>query len=187
MPVALPNSISRPSRRIPVSHQGKPRPPSLSSLPNILPSFSPLSPTLPRQPTSCCSHAPLSADLQGADLMLPSTTHPSLPHQPTSRCSHAPLSVIPQGADLMLPGCRSGPQALPEFSCGDVLSVSVPGNPAPLAVGVAQMSTAEARASGGRGRLLAVTHVYGDQLWRALGEKRVPNDGFLPHIVLPLG
>lgn len=38
------------------------------------------------------------------------------------------------GADLMFPGIWIDPGDLPPFSAGEVWSVKVPGNPAPIAV-----------------------------------------------------
>lgn len=38
------------------------------------------------------------------------------------------------GADLMFPGIAIPPEGLPSFSAGEIWSVKVPGNPAPIAV-----------------------------------------------------
>lgn len=66
----------------------------------------------------------------------------------------------------MLPGVDvTTPGALPSFERGDLLSVSVPGNPAPLAVGFATMSSVQAaeRVTGGagQGKLIEVAQVGG--------------------------
>jgi translation initiation factor 2D len=76
-----------------------------------------------------------------------------------------------KGADLMLPGVdvTSG---LPSFSKGDLLAVCVRGNPAPLAVGTAGMSSAEATAKaaqGLKGKLVEVLQAYGDCLCESVG------------------
>lgn len=40
------------------------------------------------------------------------------------------------GADLMFPGISVPPEGLPSFAAGEIWSVKVPGNPAPIAVSV---------------------------------------------------
>ncbi|GAX73699.1 hypothetical protein CEUSTIGMA_g1151.t1 [Chlamydomonas eustigma] len=92
------------------------------------------------------------------------------------------------GADLMLPGVDIS--CLPEFSKGDLVSICVHGNPLPLAVGTAGMSSADARSKavpGVKGKLVAVLQGYGDCLWSELGGRLVPNNGFLPTAVVPIG
>jgi len=93
------------------------------------------------------------------------------------------------GADLMLPGVDVS-QGLPAFQKGDLLAVCVKGNPAPLAVGTAGMSSADAvtkAAAGLKGKLVEVLQVVGDFLWSEVGGKLVPNDGYLANAVVPLG
>lgn len=77
------------------------------------------------------------------------------------------------GADLMLPGVLH----LPSFREGQLVSVRVAGNPSPLAVGVAIMSSEAAVACGMRGRGVRIMHHFGDALWEWAGRPR-PNAGF---------
>lgn len=60
------------------------------------------------------------------------------------------------------------------------------GNPCPLALGQAGMSSRDALTRKG-GKLVEVLQAYGDCLWETLGQRKVPNDGFLPHAVVPVG
>jgi translation initiation factor 2D len=85
----------------------------------------------------------------------------------------------------MLPGVDL--PSLPDFSHGQLLSVVVPGNPAPIAVGVAVMSsiTAQGQAQG-KGKLVEVLQHYGDCLWQSLANRAVPNAGFMLGLVLPV-
>jgi predicted RNA-binding protein (TIGR00451 family) len=64
------------------------------------------------------------------------------------------------GADVMLPGVNT--EGLPPFRKGDLVAVVVPGNPAPIAVGVATLSAEDARAAGraaGKGKAVEVLQV----------------------------
>jgi translation initiation factor 2D len=88
----------------------------------------------------------------------------------------------------MVPGVPSASIAtLSTAREGALYAVYVPGNPCAVAVGSLAMSGAQLAASGGRGRLLEVVHVYRDSLW-ALGEKeeQLPNEGFLPDRVISI-
>eukprot|EP00798_Chlamydomonas_sp_ICE-L_P017426 gene17427-23728_t len=96
------------------------------------------------------------------------------------------------GADLMLPGAdvTGVAEAVAEFQKRDMVSVCVPGNPAPLAIGVAGMSLAQARekaAAGLKGKLVEVVQNYGDYLWSDIGGRAVPNVGYVSNGVVPLG
>lgn len=89
-------------------------------------------------------------------------------------------AYVLRGADLMLPGVlllRDG--ALGPFAEGELLAVRVAGNPAPIAVGEALVSSADALRGGMRGRGVRVLHYFGDALWAASG-RVVPNAGFAP-------
>ncbi|KAJ9522745.1 hypothetical protein QJQ45_019848 [Haematococcus lacustris] len=103
---------------------------------------------------------------------------------------HVKHSAVSQflvgGADLMLPGVLIPPSGLPAFEREQLVSVSVPGNPCPLAVGQAVMSSQDAL-SRKAGKLVEVVQAYGDVLWSGLGGRAVPNDGFLASGVVPLG
>ena len=106
----------------------------------------------------------------------------------------APVSkFLISGADLMLPGVGRVPPV--EFGRGRLFAVVVPGNPAPIAVGEAEMSSAEVRdagGAGGKGRFLKILTAYRDALWdyaasHASRPRLVPNEGFLEKGVVPLG
>ena len=92
------------------------------------------------------------------------------------------------GADLMLPGVDIPPSGLPLFSKGSLVSISVPGNSAPIAVGYALMNSSDVTlTSHGKGKVVEVIQAYGDCLWADLGNRATPNEGFLPGVVLPVG
>jgi translation initiation factor 2D len=80
-----------------------------------------------------------------------------------------------RGADLMLPGVIA--QSLPFFRAGDMVAISVLGNPSPIAIGEAIVSSDAAVASEMRGRGVRILHFFGDALWVATG-RVVPNIGF---------
>ncbi|XP_058097561.1 uncharacterized protein LOC131242743 [Magnolia sinica] len=88
------------------------------------------------------------------------------------------------GADLMFPGISIPPEGLPSFSAGQPWAVKVPGNPAPIAVGITTMSSSEALKAGLRGKALRITHYYHDSLWESAEGHYVPNAGFLEDVVL---
>jgi hypothetical protein len=50
------------------------------------------------------------------------------------------------------------------------------------------MSTSDAvERAGGKGKFVEVVQAYGDCLWGGLGQRRVPNEGYLGSVVVPLG
>uniref|UniRef100_G3WZU7 Eukaryotic translation initiation factor 2D n=1 Tax=Sarcophilus harrisii TaxID=9305 RepID=G3WZU7_SARHA len=83
------------------------------------------------------------------------------------------LEKLVGGADLMLPGLTVPPGGLPQVQQGDLCAITLVGNRAPVAVGVAIMSTAEMLASGLKGRGFTVLHTYLDHLWQ-FGDKSSP-------------
>ncbi|KAM9212327.1 eukaryotic translation initiation factor 2D isoform 1-T1 [Dugong dugon] len=83
------------------------------------------------------------------------------------------LEKLAGGADLMLPGLVVPPAGLPPVQKGDLCAIALVGNRAPIAVGVAAMSTAEMLTSGLRGRGFSVLHTYQDHLWKS-GDKSSP-------------
>ena len=92
----------------------------------------------------------------------------------------------------MLPGVAVPAGGFPAFRDWQLLSVTVPGNPAPIALGRAQLTSeraAERVAAGAGGKLLEVAHVYRDKLWElgAASGAALPNDGFKADVVLPVG
>uniref|UniRef100_A0A667I720 Eukaryotic translation initiation factor 2D n=1 Tax=Lynx canadensis TaxID=61383 RepID=A0A667I720_LYNCA len=74
------------------------------------------------------------------------------------------LEKLVGGADLMLPGLVVPPAGLPQVQKGDLCAIALLGNRAPVAVGVAAMSTAEMLTSGLKGRGFSVLHTYQDHL-----------------------
>ncbi|KAG2496973.1 hypothetical protein HYH03_004979 [Edaphochlamys debaryana] len=98
------------------------------------------------------------------------------------------------GADLMLPGVAVPPGGLPPFPKDGLVAVCSPGNPMPLALGTAALSSTDAVArlaaagrGGGKGKLVEVLQFYGDYLWGDVGGRAIPNDGFLADGVVPPG
>ncbi|XP_074165100.1 eukaryotic translation initiation factor 2D [Sminthopsis crassicaudata] len=83
------------------------------------------------------------------------------------------LEKLVGGADLMLPGLTVPPGGLPQVQQGDLCAITLVGNRAPVAIGVAIMSTAEMLASGLKGRGFTVLHTYLDHLWQ-FGDKSSP-------------
>nr|XP_036871095.1 eukaryotic translation initiation factor 2D isoform X2 [Manis javanica] len=83
------------------------------------------------------------------------------------------LEKLVGGADLMLPGVVVPPAGLPQVQQGDLCAIALVGNRAPVAVGVAAMSTAQMLTSGLKGRGFSVLHTHQDHLWRS-GDKSSP-------------
>ncbi|KAK2498626.1 hypothetical protein MC885_011613 [Smutsia gigantea] len=83
------------------------------------------------------------------------------------------LEKLAGGADLMLPGLVVPPAGLPQVQQGDLCAIALVGNRAPVAVGVAAMSTAQMLTSGLKGRGFSVLHTHQDHLWRS-GDKSLP-------------
>ncbi|XP_061310828.1 eukaryotic translation initiation factor 2D isoform X2 [Pezoporus flaviventris] len=83
------------------------------------------------------------------------------------------LQKLAGGADLMLPGVVVPPSGFPQVERGTLCAVTLLGNRAPVAVGVATMSTAEMLAAGMKGKGFAVLHTYMDHLWE-YGDKSNP-------------
>ncbi|KAF2609109.1 hypothetical protein F2Q68_00046262 [Brassica cretica] len=88
------------------------------------------------------------------------------------------------GADLMFPGILIPPEGFPSFSAGEIWSVKVPGNAAPIAVGFTTMSSAEGIKAGLRGKALRIAHYYRDFLWESAEGHYVPNAGFWEDVVM---
>ncbi|XP_051003299.1 eukaryotic translation initiation factor 2D [Acomys russatus] len=83
------------------------------------------------------------------------------------------LEKLVGGADLMLPGVVVPPTGLPQVQKGDLCAIALVGNRAPVAVGVAAMSTAQMLASGLKGKGFTVLHSFQDHLWKS-GDKSSP-------------
>ncbi|XP_075052262.1 eukaryotic translation initiation factor 2D isoform X2 [Mixophyes fleayi] len=79
------------------------------------------------------------------------------------------------GADLMLPGVVLPSSGLPEVQRGSLCAVTLVGNRAPVAIGVATMSTREMLASGMKGKGFNILHTYRDQLWAYGDKSSLPN------------
>ncbi|XP_019369563.1 PREDICTED: eukaryotic translation initiation factor 2D [Gavialis gangeticus] len=83
------------------------------------------------------------------------------------------LQKLAGGADLMLPGVLVPSCGLPQVQQGTLCAITLVGNRAPVAVGVATMSTAEMLAAGMKGKGFTVLHTYMDHLW-GFGDKAYP-------------
>mmetsp|Transcript_30888 Transcript_30888/g.71959 ORF Transcript_30888/g.71959 Transcript_30888/m.71959 type:complete len:390 (-) Transcript_30888:384-1553(-) len=118
-------------------------------------------------------------DLEGRGDIYPSVfTLWTMPGMLETIETHAPVSKhLLKGADLMLPGIVVPASGLPAFEVGAKIAVRVSGNASPVAVGTSAVSSAEAAASGMKGKGMLVTHVYRDSLW-SFGGRAVPNGGF---------
>lgn len=127
---------------------------------------------------------PAFFDLEGRGDVWPSIfTVWALPDMMESVETHGPVSKpLLKGADLMLPGVIVPPSGLPSFGAGAKMCVRVAGNPAPIAVGAMDLSSADALAGGMKGKAMRVAHVYRDSLW-SYGGRTVPNAGFGPEEV----
>uniref|UniRef100_A0A8I3PZI2 Eukaryotic translation initiation factor 2D n=1 Tax=Canis lupus familiaris TaxID=9615 RepID=A0A8I3PZI2_CANLF len=77
--------------------------------------------------------------------------------------------------DLMLPGLVVPPAGLPQVQKGDLCAITLVGNRAPVAVGIAAMSTAEMLTSGLKGRGFSMLHTYQDHLWRSGDKSSLPS------------
>ena len=73
---------------------------------------------------------------------------PGILGEPVSVLGAPVTKFIVQGADLMLPGVGRVPPI--DFGRGRLFAVVVPGNSAPIAIGEAEMSSAEVRDAGAR-------------------------------------
>ena len=86
-------------------------------------------------------------------------------------------SFILGGAHLMNPGILRHPRLPPyqPFRRGDSVIIIVVGNPLPIAVGVAEMSSDEILAAGDgvKGKAVSIVHYFGDGLWQ-IGTKTIP-------------
>ena len=86
-------------------------------------------------------------------------------------------SFVLSGANLMLPGVIRHPKLDPygPFAKDDLVAIYVVGNPLPIALGKAEISSdGIMQASGGaKGKAISVMHYFGDGLWQ-LGSKTAP-------------
>lgn len=153
----------------------------------------------------CHDKVPIIIDASGKGDLIPTIF--ALWWLAESPCSLLPIvhvkhpyvsRYLVNGADLMIPGVSIDHPTFPRFAKDQLVAICVPGNPCPLAVGRTMMSSEELLArqgSGGvggvKGRLVSIVHCYGDGLWASmepgLGNKRVPNAGFLVNAVVPVG
>ncbi|CAN9515489.1 unnamed protein product [Ophioblennius macclurei] len=92
---------------------------------------------------------------------------------PTFRTWPPVLQKLVGGADLMLPGVVVPPRGLPDVKRGACCAVTVVSNRAPVAVGIAAVSSEEMHSLGMKGRGISVLHTYMDYLW-AFGDKSIP-------------
>lgn len=99
-------------------------------------------------------------------------------------CGPIPISYRPSqhglwywknwwGSRFDAAGTCGAPAGLPQVQKGDLCAIALVGNRAPVAIGVAAMSTEEMLTSGLKGRGFSVLHTYQDHLWRS-GDKSSP-------------
>ena len=105
--------------------------------------------------------------------------HPELAPTMTT---HAPVvKKLANGADLMLPGLiideSLGMKAYGNIAKDDVLSVNLAENKAPVAVGMAALSSEDMYMCGRRGKALKIMHCIGDQLYLHYGKPQLPELG----------
>lgn len=100
---------------------------------------------------------------------------------PTMTTYDPVVSKIANGADLMLPGVivndSLGIKAYGKIEKGDIHSVNLLSNKAPVAVGNAALSSEDMYMSGKRGKALMIKHCLGDYLWQHDGAHKLPNLG----------
>lgn len=93
---------------------------------------------------------------------------------------------LQKGADLMLPGVipdnPPSPKMFGNLGKGDLVSIKIAGNKAPVALGKALQSGEDMYLSGLRGKGVQVLHIFGDSLWEH-GDKSTPRviPEVLPH------
>ncbi|XP_005101830.1 eukaryotic translation initiation factor 2D [Aplysia californica] len=96
---------------------------------------------------------------------------------PTFRTWPPVFSKLQKGADLMLPGVipdkRPSPKMFGNLQKGDLVTVTVAGNKAPVALGKALLSGEDMYMSALRGKGVSVLHIAGDTLWE-FGDKSNP-------------
>jgi len=93
------------------------------------------------------------------------------------------MSRIANGADLMLPGViieeEKGIKAYCDgrLNKGDLVSVNLQSNRAPVAVGTAWLSSEDMYMAAKKGKCVNMVHFYGDQLWAAGTKEQLPDLG----------
>ncbi|RUS70191.1 hypothetical protein EGW08_022044 [Elysia chlorotica] len=104
--------------------------------------------------------------------------HPDI--LPSFRTWPPVFEKLQKGADLMLPGVipdnQPSPKMFGTLKKGDLVSVKIAGNKAPVALGKALLSGEDMYMSGLRGKGVQVLHILGDSLWEH-GDRSTP-----PHI-----
>jgi len=132
--------------------------------------------------------SPVAFDPEGRGEIYPTLyTLWQIPHMLTPLLTHSEVTPkVLSGADLMMPGVVEPSDGLPEFSFNQHMSVMIPSNPYPLAVGKMETSSASVRQHGFKGKGMRVWHFFSDPLW-ALGDKSKPDKSFTPARIYPLG
>jgi len=93
------------------------------------------------------------------------------------------MSRIANGADLMLPGVIVDEEKGIKAYCdgklakGDLVSVNLQSNKAPVAVGTAWLSSEDMYMAARKGKCVNTVHFYGDQLWAAGTREQLPDLG----------
>ena len=105
--------------------------------------------------------------------------HPDL--APTMTTHSPVVKKLANGADLMLPGViideNLGMKAYGDINKDDVISVNLAENKAPVAVGMAALSSEDMYMCGRRGKALKIMHCIGDQLYLHYGKPQLPELG----------
>ncbi|GFR72688.1 eukaryotic translation initiation factor 2D-like [Elysia marginata] len=104
--------------------------------------------------------------------------HPEI--LPSFRTWPPVFEKLQKGADLMLPGVvpdnQPSPRMFGNLRKGELVSIKIAGNKAPVALGKTLLSGEDMYMSGLRGKGVQVLHILGDSLWEH-GDRSTP-----PHI-----
>jgi len=91
------------------------------------------------------------------------------------------MQRIANGADLMLPGVITDEEKGMRAYCdgrlakGDLVSINLHTNRAPVAVGTAWLSSEDMYMAAKRGKCVSTIHFYGDQLWASGTREQMPD------------
>ncbi|XP_072030965.1 eukaryotic translation initiation factor 2D-like [Amphiura filiformis] len=88
------------------------------------------------------------------------------------------LDKMVGGADLMLPGVVVPSFGLPEIAKRQLCAICLPDSGAPVAIGIATMSSADMIASGMKGKGVQTLHCYKDFLWKQGSKSNPPTIPF---------
>lgn len=107
-------------------------------------------------------------------------------HHPIHRHPYQVSPKVLGGADLFLQGVIVPPEGAPALRANDVCSIAIPDNARHcFAIGTMHVSTADAAASGWKGKGVRLLHVLGDALW-AMGDKAMPHPSVTLTQIFPM-